>query len=110
MYSACPVNRNDWFPTSKAAPQLASIMKLSDVRGAPPRSSPLLSSMKAVKSVLKKMKPGTSHEKRAPGKYLSTSASLSKLIPPMSAIFRRGPVPTVQPLNLEKLRIGYHSP
>ena len=70
MYSAWPVNQNDWLPRSKAAPQLTSNMKLSFLLGALPWSTPLLASMKAVTSVLKKMKPGMSQESRAPGNPL----------------------------------------
>ena len=70
MYSAWPVNQNDWRPMSKAAPQLTSNIKLSLVRGAPPRAAPLLASMKAVRSVFRNTKPGTSQEIRAPGQIL----------------------------------------
>ena len=66
--------------------------------------------MKAVRSVLKKTKPGTSHDRRAPGSHLKTLASPSKFMPPISATSRTGPPPTVRFASLPKLSVGYHSP
>ena len=82
-------------------------MKLSVVLGVPPCSRPLLASMK---SVLRKMNPGTSQESRAPGNHLRTFASPSKLSPPIRATSRTGPPPTVRSASLPKLSVGYHSP
>ena len=91
----------------ETAPELTSNMKLSVVLGAPPCSIPLLASMK---SVLRKMNPGTSQENRSPGNYLTTFASPSKLIPPIRATSRTRPPPTVRSASLPKLSVGYHSP
>ena len=108
-YFVWPANRNDWDPTSNAAPQLTSMMKLTPVRGAPPRVTPLLLSMAAPKSVLRKKKPGTSHESRPPGTTLKMSASLPKLNPLTRATSRSGPAPIVRFVTRPRLSVGYHS-
>ena len=55
MYSAWPVNTNDWLPALMAEPQFTSNIQLLPVFGAPPPfSRPVLASMKAVTSVFRK--------------------------------------------------------
>ena len=61
-------------------------------------------------SVLRNRKPGTSQATRTPGRYFMKFASASKLMPPISAMSRTGPPPTVRPVSLLKLSVGYHSP
>ena len=60
--------------------------------------------------MLRKKKPGTSHESRPPGTTLKMFASLPKLSPPMRATSRIGPKPMVRPVTRPRLSVGYHSP
>ena len=110
MYSAWPVNQNDWAADIEGG----APAHVEHEAVARPRRAALGETAAGVDEGgqvrVEEHEPRHVHESRAPGSHLKTSASPSKFMPPIRATSRTGPPPTVRFASLPKLRVGYHSP